>query len=128
MGGLPLLLLTTTGRRSGRSRTTPVQYMCEGDAYLVVASANGARRPPAWYRNLMATPEAIVQLGSRQSAVRAREVTGEERTRLFGTLARTTPRLAVAQRRARRSFPLVLLEESPPAQDIHASGQSRSPS
>jgi F420H(2)-dependent quinone reductase len=112
MGGLPVLLLTTTGRKSGRAHTTPVQYTREGEGYLIVASANGAPRPPAWYLNLRARPDAAVQVGRRHSAVRASEVTGEERTRLFDGLARSIPRLAVVQRRAGRSFPLVLLKES----------------
>jgi deazaflavin-dependent oxidoreductase (nitroreductase family) len=112
MGGLPVLLLTTTGRKSGRAHTTPVQYTREGEGYLIVASANGAPRPPAWYLNLRARPDAAVQVGRGHSAVRAREVTGEERTRLFDGLARSIPRLAVVQRRAGRSFPLVLLKES----------------
>ena len=54
MGGQPVLLLRTTGRRSGRTRSTPVQYLADGDTFVVVAANSGAARPPAWYFNLCA--------------------------------------------------------------------------
>jgi deazaflavin-dependent oxidoreductase (nitroreductase family) len=58
MGGQPVLLLETAGRRTGRRRTTPVQYLADGDTFVVVASNAGAARPPAWYLNLRANPHA----------------------------------------------------------------------
>ena len=61
MGGQPVLLLQTTGRRSGRTRTTPVQYLADGDTFVVVASNAGAARPPAWYLNLRANPHARIR-------------------------------------------------------------------
>src|SRR5687768_6623385 len=79
MGGQPVLLLQTTGRRSARTRLTPVQYLADDDTFVVVASNAGAARPPAWYLNLRANSRARVEVGPRFIDVRAREATGQER-------------------------------------------------
>ncbi len=67
--GVPVLLLTTTGRKTGRRRTTPLLYVEEGDRYVVVASAGGAPSHPAWYLNLRSNPAATIQVGGRKLAV-----------------------------------------------------------
>lgn len=110
MGGQPVLLLTTTGRRSGRPRTTPIRYR-ELDGTLVLVAANGgSRREPQWYRNLLASPDAFIQRGSETLAVRAREATGNERDRLWNRLTAANRWLAGAESRAGRRFPVMVLE------------------
>jgi deazaflavin-dependent oxidoreductase (nitroreductase family) len=87
MGGQPVLLLQATGRRSGQTHITPVQYLADGDTFVVVASNAGAARPPAWYLNLRANPRARVELGARRIDVRAQEAAGQEREALWERLA-----------------------------------------
>lgn len=83
VGGSPVLLLTTVGRRTGQSRTAPVVYMPHGDSYVVIGSNAGHARTPAWSLNLQAEPEAEVELAGRRLPVRARVAEGDERARLW---------------------------------------------
>lgn len=110
IGGQPVLLLTTTGRRSGRARTTPVQYRELDGALVLVAANGGSRREPQWYRNMVASPEVVVQRGSEALAVRAHEAGGNERDRLWSRLTAANRWLAGAERRAGRRFPVMVLE------------------
>src|SRR5690349_16960478 len=89
--GTVTLLLTTTGRRSGKEHTTPLIYQTEGDAYLVVASKGGADEPPLWYRNLQETPEVKVQVKGDKFTARARTATPEEKPPLWRKMAATWP-------------------------------------
>lgn len=73
-----VLVMTTTGRRSGAPRTVPVQYFVDGPDLVVVAANSGLERPPGWYFNLCATPQAVVEIGSRTVNVRAEELDAEE--------------------------------------------------
>lgn len=82
-GGLPLLLLTTTGARSGKERTTPLSYLDDDGTFVVIASYAGQPRHPAWYHNLQANPEATVQIGERSIPVTASLVEGERRDRFW---------------------------------------------
>ena len=116
MGGQPVLLLQTTGRRSGRTRTTPVQYLADGDTFVVVASNAGAARPPAWYFNLCADPHAQIDLGGRSVDVRAQEATGHERAVHWQRLTAANRHLERAARKARRELPLMTLVAAPPRQ------------
>jgi deazaflavin-dependent oxidoreductase (nitroreductase family) len=109
VGGHPVLLLQTRGRRSGRARTTPVQYLADGDAFVVVASNAGARRPPAWLLNLRADPHARVELGADALDVTARETRDEERAALWHRLTADNPSLSKAARKAGRPLPIVVL-------------------
>jgi deazaflavin-dependent oxidoreductase (nitroreductase family) len=108
-GGQPVLLLQTTGRRSGRTRTTPVQYLAQGESFVVVAADHGARLAPAWYLNLCATAWGRVRLGKQTFAVAAREASGDERTELWRRLADANRYLPKVQTRAERQLPLLLL-------------------
>ena len=109
MGGHPVLLLTTTGRHSGLSRRTPVQYeRIDGDPILV-AAANGAPEPPAWWSNLTADADVTVQIGDRVWHARAVSVEGEERRQLWQRLCAGNRHLAPLQRKAGREFALVRL-------------------
>jgi deazaflavin-dependent oxidoreductase (nitroreductase family) len=83
IGKAPVLLLTTRGRRSGQERTAPVLYLPDGERYVVIGSNAGNVRPPAWALNLLAEPEAAVQVGGKRRKVRARVAQGEERAELW---------------------------------------------
>ncbi|HYB24700.1 MAG TPA: nitroreductase/quinone reductase family protein, partial [Solirubrobacteraceae bacterium] len=80
--GAPLLLLTSTGAKSGQRRTTPVVYLPDDDRMVIFASKAGAPTHPAWYHNLLANPSATVEVGTETVTVRARVAEGEERDRL----------------------------------------------
>ena len=109
MGGQPVLLLQTTGRRSGRTRTTPVQYVAHGEGFIVVAANHGARHPPAWYLNLRATPRGRVRVGAQNFDVAAREASGDERTQLWRQLSAANRYLPAVQTKAGRQLPLLVL-------------------
>ncbi len=83
VGGGPVLLLTTTGRRSGQPRTAPVLYLADGDRYVVINTNAGNAKTPAWSLNLRANPEAEVEVGRKRVKVRARIAEGEEREDLW---------------------------------------------
>ena len=117
--GLGSLLLTTTGRTSGRPRSTALFFLAEGERLAVVASKLGSDRDPAWWRNLQATPEAEVRLGPRRRRVRAREATPEERAALWPRFVAAYPNYARYEERTSRRIPIVLLEPAatPPGAD-----------
>jgi deazaflavin-dependent oxidoreductase (nitroreductase family) len=81
--GLPVLLLTTTGRRTSKSRTTALTYLPKGESCVIIASYAGEPRHPAWFLNLRNSPQIEIQIGSRRIPVLAREAAGEERSRLW---------------------------------------------
>jgi F420H(2)-dependent quinone reductase len=108
--GVPVLLLTTTGRRSGKRRAMPLLYMQDGDALVVVASEGGAPRNPAWLLNLQADPSVDVEIGRTRERRRAREATQEERGRLWPLLVQLYPPYESYQRKTARTLPIVLLE------------------
>jgi F420H(2)-dependent quinone reductase len=108
--GLPILLLTTTGRRSGRQRTTPLCYVPHGEAYVVIASNGGAARHPDWWLNLLHTPRATIEAGRVTEAVRAREAASEERRLLWAEITSIAPGYLRYQERTRRTIPLGVLE------------------
>lgn len=108
--GVGTLLLTTTGRRSGQSRTTPLIYGRDGDRYLVVASRGGAPQHPAWYENLTARPDVAVQVMAERFAARARTASGAEKPALWKTMAAIWPAYEEYQARTTREIPLVIIE------------------
>ena len=83
VGKAPVLLLTTTGRKSGQARTAPVVYLADGENLVVIGSNAGHSRAPAWSLNLKSNPEAEVEIGRRRRAVRARVAVGDERADLW---------------------------------------------
>jgi deazaflavin-dependent oxidoreductase (nitroreductase family) len=105
----PLLLLTTIGARSGLPQTTPLLYSTDGDRYVVIASKGGEPTHPDWYRNLLAHPEATVEVGSESFAVRAAVAEGAERRRLFDQQATLMPFFAEYERTTAREIPVVVL-------------------
>lgn len=84
VGRAPVLLLTTTGRKSGQKRTAPVVYLADGERMVVINTNAGNERVPAWSLNLEANPEAEVEVGRKRLAVRARVAEGDERAELWG--------------------------------------------
>lgn len=108
-----ILLLTTTGARTGRRTTTPVAYGVDDGRVFVVASKAGAPANPAWYHNLTAHPEVIAEIGDRTVAGRAVEITGDERARLYALISRQVPAFKEYERTTDRVFPVVLLDGVP---------------
>ena len=107
--GVPLLLLTTTGARSGQPRTMPLTYLRDG-ARLVVFAANGGRENhPAWYHNLLAAPAAGIEVGTETYGVTAAEIDGAERDRLWAEQLEHTPYFAGFQDRSGRRTPVIAL-------------------
>jgi deazaflavin-dependent oxidoreductase (nitroreductase family) len=110
--GVPTLLLTTTGRRSGQARTTPLIYGRDGERYLIVASRGGAPTHPAWYENLSAQPEVQVQVMADRFKARARTASAAERATLWKTMAAIWPPYDEYQARTARQIPVVVLERA----------------
>ena len=108
--GVPTLILTTTGRRSGESRPTPLIYGRHGDDYLVVASKGGAPEPPAWYLNLSDDPDVQVQVKADRFPAHARTATPEEKPELWRTMAEIWPAYDEYQGKTDREIPVVVLE------------------
>jgi deazaflavin-dependent oxidoreductase (nitroreductase family) len=107
---LPVLLLTTTGRKSGRPRTQPLAYTRAGSDYAVIASKGGAAQHPLWYLNLRANPLASVMVGRETRQVHARDAQGEERERLWRALTELYPGYDRYAQRTSRQIPVVVLE------------------
>ncbi len=110
--GVPTLLLTTTGRRSGQSRTTPLIYGRDGERYLVVASRGGAPKHPDWYENLVAHSEVHVQVMADRFKARARTATAAEKPTLWKTMTAIWPPYDEYQTRTPREIPVVILERA----------------
>ncbi|HEV7886079.1 MAG TPA: nitroreductase family deazaflavin-dependent oxidoreductase [Acidimicrobiales bacterium] len=110
MMGMPVLLLTTVGRKSAQKRTTPLTYFTEGDAVVLVASKGGHPKHPAWYLNLQANPEVEVVQGRTTRTLTARTATSEEKERLWPVITATYKGYAGYQERTDREIPLVILE------------------
>ena len=110
--GSTVLLLTTTGRRSGELRTTPLIYAEDGDRYVIVASKGGSPEHPGWYRNLTKTPNVELQVGNEVFAARARTESGEERERLWRKANEVWPHYNEYARKTDREIPVVVLERS----------------
>ena len=110
-GMLPTLLLVSTGRKSGAQRMLPLIYKKVGDDYIIIASKGGAPVHPAWYLNLVATPDCEIRVGPEIYKARARDAAGEERTRLWADLVDIYAPYSDYQVRAGdREIPVVVLE------------------
>jgi deazaflavin-dependent oxidoreductase (nitroreductase family) len=108
--GTTILILTTTGRKSGEERSTPLIYRDHGDDYVVVASKGGAPAHPAWYLNLSEQPEVTAQVKADRFPARARTATSEERPELWELMAEAWPQYNDYQKKTDREIPLVVLE------------------
>jgi deazaflavin-dependent oxidoreductase (nitroreductase family) len=107
--GAPVLLLHTVGARSGAARVNPMMYLADQGRYLVFASRSGSDRSPDWYSNLLAHPEARIEVGDDVVAVRAVELRGAERDTAYAEQAGRYPGFAGYQRKTRRVIPVVAL-------------------
>jgi deazaflavin-dependent oxidoreductase (nitroreductase family) len=110
MWDLPVVLLTTTGRRSGKARTVPLCSLRDGDDVVVIASYGGLDRPPAWWLNLEANPQAELLSGREHHAVTARTAGPDERARLWAELTARAPGYLEYERRTTREIPVVILQ------------------
>lgn len=110
--GVTTLLLTTTGRRSGERRTTPLIFGRDGDRYLVVASRGGAPQHPGWYHNLVANPEVETQVKGDRFHARARPATAQEKPALWRIMTGIYPAYDEYQTRTKREIPLVIIERA----------------
>jgi deazaflavin-dependent oxidoreductase (nitroreductase family) len=108
--GVTTLILTTTGRRSGDSRSTPLIYGTHGDDHLVVASKGGTPEQPAWYLNLVEQPAVQVQVRGERFSAKARTATAEEKPALWEMMAGIWPQYDEYQRKTDRDIPVVVLE------------------
>jgi deazaflavin-dependent oxidoreductase (nitroreductase family) len=107
--GTTILLLTTEGRRSGESRTTPLIHRTDGERWVVVASKGGTPENPSWYENLKANPDATIQVKGDVLKVRASTAEGEERARLWSLMAEVWPAYDEYQAKTEREIPVVVL-------------------
>ena len=107
--GVPTLLLTTTGRKSGEPRTTPLIFGRDGDDYVIIASMGGAPMHPQWYRNLEANADAEIQVRGERIAVTARTATDDEKPRIWQHMADLWPNYDAYQERTDRTIPVVVL-------------------
>jgi deazaflavin-dependent oxidoreductase (nitroreductase family) len=107
---MPLVLLHHTGAKSGTDRINPVAYLKDGDRYVVFASKGGSPTHPGWYHNLKAHPETTIEVGTDTLDVLASEAEGEERERLFNTVAEGSPQFAeYAVKAGERQIPVMVL-------------------
>lgn len=107
--GAPLLLLHTTGAKSGQERVNPMMYQTIGDGFAVFASKGGAPTNPDWYHNLKAHPTVSIEVGTDTIDVVAAEATGEERDRLYGAQVKRSPSFAEYQEKTERTIPVMVL-------------------
>ena len=107
--GMPLLLLTTTGAKSGQARVNPVAYLADGERYIVIASKAGAPASPDWYHNLIAHPAVTVEVGAESFSAKATPLAEGERDRVYAQVAEKYPVFAGYQQKTTRRIPVVAL-------------------
>jgi deazaflavin-dependent oxidoreductase (nitroreductase family) len=108
--GRPLLLLITTGAKSGQSRTTPLVYTRDGERFVIIASKGGSPTNPDWYHNIVHNQNVTLEVGGESFPARATIAQGEEHARLFDNQAKQMPNFAEYQRKTARQIPVVILE------------------
>lgn len=109
---VPLLLLHTTGAKTGKERVNPLAYQAVGDDVAVFASKGGSPKHSDWYRNLVAEPRATIEIGNETIPVRARVAVGEERERIWSLQKERLPGFADYEQKTSRQIPVVLLERA----------------
>lgn len=107
--GRTLLILHTIGARSGQERVNPVAYVKDGDRYVIIASKSGAPTNPGWYYNLIANPQATVELGTETFQVQAQVAEEPERTRLYNKMVETASSFDEYRRKTTRTIPVFVL-------------------
>src|SRR5580700_8183544 len=109
MEGMPVLLLTMTGAKTGRTLVRPLCYSRDGDRIVIIASYGGAPHNPPWYYNLVANPIVTVEVGTEKFRARAEQVSGAERIRLFDAASKELPMFADYQHKTKREIPVLTL-------------------
>jgi deazaflavin-dependent oxidoreductase (nitroreductase family) len=107
--GAPMILVNHTGAKSGRSYTTPLVYLPDGEDWVIIASKAGSPTHPDWYHNLKAHPEVTIEVGTEKLAARATEVTGAERDELYARQVAVMPGFAEYAEKAGRVIPVIRL-------------------
>jgi deazaflavin-dependent oxidoreductase (nitroreductase family) len=110
--GMPILLLTTIGRKSGKQRVTPVMYIRDGNNYVVTASNSGEDKHPGWFVNLRTNPQITIEVDGITKSVMARQSSPQEKERLWAQLVEQAPFFDGYQKKTRREIPMVILEPS----------------
>jgi deazaflavin-dependent oxidoreductase (nitroreductase family) len=108
--GAPMVILTSTGAKTGKPHTNPLMYLPDGDRVVVFASMGGAPENPQWFNNLVANPEAEAEVGTEKFKVRAVVTEGEERDRLFEEQKKRYPQFGEYETKTTRKIPVVALE------------------
>jgi F420H(2)-dependent quinone reductase len=108
--GMPVLLLTTVGRKTGKRRVTPVMYIRDGDNFVVTASNNGRDKQPGWFLNLKARPQTTIEVDGMTKSVAAHQAIAEERGRLWPQLVERAPFFEGYQKSTSRDIPMVILQ------------------
>ncbi len=109
MDKVPVLLLTTTGRKTGKKRTLPLIYIMDGSAYVITASAGGADKNPGWFFNIRSNPQATIQVKDKHIKVMAEIAGQEKKSELWARLVEVAPNFAGYQKRTSREIPMVIL-------------------
>jgi len=122
--GWPMLILHTTGAKSGRTHVTPLVYLPDGGRMVIIASAGAQPMHPAWYHNLVANPEVTVEVGDETVVATARVATGAERNALYARQAERFPFFAEYEKKAARTIPVVVLEPAEERKERAASSVS----
>jgi|SRR5579859_4734566 len=110
MRGMPLLLLTTTGRKTGTQHVTPVMYIRDGNNYVITASNNGAEKHPSWFANLQANPQTRIELDDMTRSVMAHQAGTEEKGRLWPKLVEQAPFFDGYRKKTTCDIPMVILQ------------------
>ncbi|MGO9454031.1 MAG: nitroreductase family deazaflavin-dependent oxidoreductase [Candidatus Binataceae bacterium] len=108
--GAPMLLLITTGAKSGKTYTNPLVYSRDGDRIVIIASKAGAPKNPSWYHNLLAHPTPTIEVGTERFKAKATVASGAERERLFNQQAAKMPFFNDYQKKTTRQIPVIVLE------------------
>jgi F420H(2)-dependent quinone reductase len=109
LGGRPMLLLTTTGRKSGKAHITPISYFPDGECFIIIGSNWGAPKHPQWWLNLQTHPQTQIQVGRNTLTVVANEAVGEEQQRLWSLITTKYPNFLDYQKKTTRKIPVVIL-------------------
>lgn len=110
MRGMPVLLLTTTGRKTGQKRTVPLMYMTDGENYVITASNNGSDKDPAWWTNLKSNPQAQIEVLGAVKAIVASQANPQDKQRLWAELVSKAAFFDAYQKGTTRDIPLVILK------------------
>jgi deazaflavin-dependent oxidoreductase (nitroreductase family) len=109
MDKVPVLLLTATGRKTGKKRTLPLVYIMDGSAYVITASAGGADKNPGWFFNIRSNPQTTIQVKDKHIKVTAKVAEPEKKSELWSRLVEVAPNFAGYQKRTSREIPMVIL-------------------